>query len=77
MSSRVRQRVSGTRRWRTIQPHVRSYFLPEASGHTSPQDVVDQHRLLLDVLHEGRLDRMDIAVENHVQLFLDTEGRNV
>ncbi|WP_231644720.1 GntR family transcriptional regulator [Sciscionella sediminilitoris] len=59
--------------WRTIQPRVRAYFLRDASGHTSPQDVVDQHRLLLDVLHEGRPERMDIAVENHVQLFLDAD----
>jgi DNA-binding GntR family transcriptional regulator len=56
--------------WRTVQPRVRAYFRRDAPGHTDPNDVAEQHQLLIDALRAADVARLDEVVGEHIHAFL-------
>ena len=56
--------------WRTVQPRVRAYFRRDAPGHTDPNEVAEQHQLLIDALRAADVARLDEVVSDHIHAFL-------
>jgi DNA-binding GntR family transcriptional regulator len=53
-----------------VQPRVRAYFRRDAPGHTDPNDVAEQHQLLIDALRAADVARLDEVVSDHIHAFL-------
>lgn len=56
--------------WRTIQPRVRAYFIRDAPGHPSPEEIPRQHRALLAALRSGKADEVDQVATGHIETYL-------
>ncbi|WP_218929551.1 GntR family transcriptional regulator [Streptomyces sp. Rer75] len=63
--------------WRIIQPRVLAYFVRDASGHPTLDEIPRQHRALLDALRSGTPADVEVAVTEHIETYLGDEVQEV
>lgn len=63
--------VQSSRLWQAIQPRVQRYFSRDALRHPPRDDVMVQHRRLLDALRSGDPEVVERAIEDHIRTYLD------